>query len=679
MIAHIDAGKTSVTEGMLFYSGLVHRLGSIDDGTAVMDYLEEERNRGITITAAAATLKWADSLVHLIDTPGHIDFTVEVERSLRVIDGAVVIFSAVEGVEAQSEKVWHQSDEYQVPKLAFINKLDRAGASFSRVLEEINAKFDLCSVPVQIPYGEEDNLQGIVDLIGCRLLRFEGEQNDRVVAEPVPDDIAVCVKGAREKLLETLADFSDELAASYLEGESLSPEFIKKTVRSLTVANKIVPVFAGSAKQNVGIQPLMDGVIEFLPSPLDRGEVNAKAKNDQEGVVIHPDPEEPFAGLVFKVLAGPSADLLYVRTYSGTLRKGNKIVNSRTGDKSAVKQMFRLFAGKTESIDQVKPGDIVGIIGPPDCDTGDTLCHPHRVVSCETMHFPEPVISIAIEPHSVKEKDRLAEALRLICREDPTLRLGQDEETGQWLMSGMGELHLEVNLKRIREQFNIQPKAGEPRVAYRETFKNSGKVEAEFHKFLGEKELQSGIQLHIEPFVCGSQVFEIGNKLKERGDLPKSFARVAEDALRQALQTGGQHGYPLVYVKANILDLQFYPDKSNESAVTGAVLSAVDKAVHELQTKVLEPLMYLEIMCPPETVGEVTNYLQPRRAVIHEMTKTGDVKRVHCDVPLAEMFGFGKAFPKLTGGRGSFAMEPRGYQDVPPDIASKMFGDSGEL
>ncbi|MFO7821858.1 MAG: elongation factor G [Lentisphaeria bacterium] len=674
IIAHIDAGKTTATENMLFFSGLTHRVGSIDDGTTFMDYLDEERSRGITIAAAAASFQWQDSLIHLIDTPGHIDFTAEVERSLRVIDGAVVIFSGVEGVEAQSEKVWRQAAHYYVPKMAFINKLDRIGASFDRVFKEINHKFSNCAVAIQLPLGEESELAGVIDLIRMECITFSGDNNEHVHHGSVPAELREKAEQRRAELIERLADFSDEVALRYLADEELCEDDIKPALRQAVLQNDLVPVFVGSAKNKVGVQPLMDGIVSYLPSPADRGSITARRVKNDETVYIEPDQEADFTGLLFKIVASPSADLLYLRTYSGTLKQGSKLVNARTREKIKIKQMLRLFAKSTEPLGEVGPGDIVGLIGPRNCTTGDTLCEPHRLVSFEEITFPEPVVSVAVEPQSSREKDRLKEALELLCREDPTLALEKDEETGQWLFSGMGELHIDINLKRLAAEFNVEPRAGEPRVAYRETLRTGDSIETRFQKMIGDNELEAGVTISFEPLPRGEELFKVTNSLKGKRNVPKQLARAAEQALNQSLRTGGNHGYALIYVKAQLLDLKITPDKTNENAVAAAVLKAVDEVIQKIGTTVLEPVMYSEILSPIETVGEVTSYLQPKRAVIHEMTTVGNTKKIICEVPLAEMFGFGKALPKLTGGRGSFTMEPKGYQPLPSEVATKMFG-----
>ncbi len=662
IIAHIDAGKTSTTEGMLFYSGLTHRFGRIDDGTTAMDYLDEERSRGITIVAAAATIPWGDNLIHLIDTPGHIDFTAEVERSVRVSDGAVVIFSGVEGVEAQSEKVWNQAARYHVPKIAFVNKLDRVGASFPRVYAEIREKFGDAVIAIQCPVGIEDRFKGMIDLLTMEMLLFEGDDNQNVVRSPIPDESMEEAQAYREELLERIADHSDVVAEKYLEGDEIPRDMLQSELRRLTIAGECVPVMLGSAKMRLGVQPLMDAVISYLPAPDETGPVQAHRVKDEEPIELTADENEAFAGLIFKVVASTSADLLYMRTYTGTLKAGAKLVNSRTRETVVAKQLLRLFAKNTESVDQVGPGDIVGIIGPRGCGTGDTLCEPRHLLSFEPMAFPEPVISMALEPKSSRDKDRLDESLELLCREDPTLHVDRDKDTGQRLISGMGELHLEINFKRLESELNVEVRAGAPRVAYRECFKSEATLDTMFHKFIGDNEIQAGVKIRFATGdMRGQDVYAVSNDVKTPG-LPKNLVKRAEEALLDGLKTGGSQGYPLIYAEAELLEIEFFPEKTDENAVVGAVLQAVNEAVTQIGTKVLEPVMRLEILTPEESVGEITCYLQPRRAVIQAMEQVGELKRIECEVPLAEMFGFGKALPKLTGGRASFSMEPCGYQ-----------------
>ncbi len=674
IIAHIDAGKTSTSENMLFFAGQIHRVGSIDEGTTVLDFLDEERSRGITIIAAAATFSWNGAMIHLIDTPGHIDFTAEVERSMRVIDGAVVIFSGVEGVEAQSEKVWRQAERYGVAKIAFINKLDRVGASFERVFAEINDTFGNCAVAFQMPAGIETHFAGLVDLLGEEYLTFVGDNHETVERHPIPAELADQAAVWRERLIERLCDHDDDLAGKYLEGETLSIVDLKAVARRLVRDRVVVPVFAGSAKNRMGVQPLLDAVVDYLPSPADCPPVKATRVKDGSEAVVAADPDGPFAGLIFKVTASATADLLFLRTYSGTLRAGAKLLNARTRETLNIKQILRLFAKNTQPIQEAGPGDIVGLIGLRNCGTGDTLCDHRQLVALEPMAFPEPVISMALEPRSSKDKDKLADALSLLCREDPTLTMAKDEETGQSLFGGMGELHLEINLKRLASEFNLQVRAGEPRVAYRETFRAANTVAVRFEKLLGETELFAAVKIDFQPLPRGEELFQVELDIPRGRNLPNPLLKTAERALNEGLRTGGNHGYPLIYVKARIVDLEWLPDRTTEGAVVGAVLMAIDKILREVGTAVLEPLMHLEIMTPAEAVGEISSYLQPRRAVIHQMADLGGVTRISCEVPLAEMFGFGKALPKLSGGRAAFSMEPRGFQELPADQAQRMFG-----
>jgi elongation factor G len=675
VIAHIDAGKTSTSEGMLFFSGRTHRYGNIDDGTTVLDYLEEERMRGITIVAAAATLPWNDHVIHLIDTPGHIDFTAEVERSLRVIDGAVVVFSGVEGVEAQSEKVWRQATHYKVPRIAFINKLDRVGADFSRVVDQVNEKFGSVAVAVQIPMGEEERLAGVIDLLGLEEVRFSGDKNEVVTRAPVSDDWREPAQQARNRLVERLADHDDDLAMLYLEGAEITAAQLRATLRRLTLANTLVPVLCGSAKRALGVQLLLDAVIDYLPSPADIPEIPAFLLKDGQPTVVHPDPKAPLSALVFKVIADKNADLLYVRTYSGTLKVGATLINPRTGEKLRAKQLLKVYAKSTEPVDEVGPGDIVGILGMKGCGTGDTLCEPFKPVYFEKITFPEPVISVALEPRFTRDKDKLDEALELLCREDPTLSRSVHEETGQRILSGMGELHLEIKLKRLNTDFNVETRAGEPRVAYRETFRGSSLQHVVFSRTFGDTELFAECQVSFRPLPSGEEFFRIENKMRNKNNLPRALVAAAEKALGDGLRTGGAYGYPMIFAAAELQELVIDPQRTTEGAVVGAVLQAVNQAIVQAGTTLLEPLMRLEVTLPENCIGELSGYLQSRRALIGEMEMVGPgLKKIGCTVPLAEMFGFGKSLPRLTGGRGSFSMEPCGYQEIDAQTKAQKFG-----
>jgi elongation factor G len=675
IIAHIDAGKTTTTEGILYFSGLSHRYGKIDDGTTVMDFLPEERERGITIAAAAASIPWGEHMIHLIDTPGHIDFTAEVERSLRVIDGAVVIFSGVEGVEAQSEKVWHQADRYHVPKIAFINKLDRVGASFPRVLGEINAKFGNCALPVMAPIGIEGAFESMVDLVNMELVTFAGETNETVNRSPIPEEYAEEMEERREAMIERLADECEAIAEAYLEGEEIGVDLLKSRIRELTIERKLVPVFVGSGKKSIGIQPLVDGVVDYLPSPEDCQDIPAEDVKKGGGTVLHPDGKAPFAGLIFKVSASKTADLFYVRTYQGTLTPNATLLNPRTGEKVRPKQIFKIYAKSTESLTEVGPGDIVGIVGLRNCGIGDTLCEPRHPVALGKINFPDPVISMALEPRLSSDKDKLDEVLDLLCREDQTLTRNRDEETGQRILSGMGELHLEINLKRVAQEFNLEVRVGEPRVAYRETLKAACSEHVVFSRTIGETELFAEVGVSFRPLAKGEETFVVRNSVRGVANIRREFVAAAERALADGLRTGGSHGYPLIYLAAELTELKVDPAKTTEGAVVGAVLQAIDQAIRKVGTVMLEPLMHLEVMAPDDCIGEISMYIQPRRAVIHDMLTVGEVRKISCEVPLAEMFGFGKALPRLSGGRGSFSMEPCGYQPLPADVVQRMFGE----
>ena len=669
IIAHIDAGKTTITERFLYYSGKTHRIGEVDNGNTVMDYLDEERERGITIVAAAASFQWKSAMVHLIDTPGHIDFTAEVERSLRVIDGAVVIFSAVEGVEAQSEKVWHQSDHYKVPKLAFINKLDRLGASFERVYGEICDKFtDVTPCAVQLPIGEGADLKGIIDLISMKHLQFNGDDESEIISSDIPDEVRQTANIAREELISTLSDHSDTIAELYLDEKEISKELIICELRKCVIENKIVPVFAGSAKKNIGIQPLIDAVIDLLPSPEDCSVYPAINPKTDKAVEVK-ITDTYFSGIIFKIVAGDSADLLYMRTYSGKLHLSDTLYNPRTREKVRIKRVLRLYSKNIEAVEEVGPGDIVGIIGPSNIATGDTLCSVNHPILLEKITFPEPIISMAIEPKSANERERLDFALNIICREDPTLELRIHEATGQRLLSGMGELHLEINCHRLRDEFKVNARFGMPQVAFRETLKNQQDVTGLLEKMVGDQELYAEVEIALTPVPKLESGISVKHSLT--GDIPKNWVESAVTALTDGLKTGGNWGYPLIYIKGEIKAIKGDQTKTGEGAIAGAVLNALQNAISS-GTTILEPLVKLDIIAPENCIGEITGYIQSRRAIIHGIENVAAVKRLSCEVPLAEMFGFSKDLPKLSGGRAAFSMEPCGYQEISESDLEKL-------
>lgn len=663
IIAHIDAGKTTLSERFLYYSGKTYKIGEVDSGNTVMDYLDEERSRGITIVAAAASFHWGDNLFHLIDTPGHIDFTAEVERSLRVIDGAVVVFSGVEGVEAQSETVWRQSNKYNVSKLAFINKLDRTGASFDRVIKDIQTKFsNIKSIPVQMPVGIESDFKAVIDLIELKMLRFEGEDGEKVVVSEIPSELKGEAKKRRDDMLAFLADISDEIAELYLEEKPINSEILKMVIRKLVKENKLCPIFCGSAKKNIGVQPVLDAVSCYLPSPEDFPVQKAfNVKNDEViDVDIHGNN---FSALVFKVVASGSGDLLYIRTYSGKLSTDMSVYNPRTKEKFKIKRILRLYSKNVEPADNVGPGDIVGLVGLKDTTTGDTLCSVEKPLRFEGVTFPDPVISLAVETKSSKDKDRLNYALEMLCREDPTLSIKVHESTGQFLLSGMGELHLEINTNRLKNEFNLEVRHGAPRVVFRETLISGDVYTGIFNRVIADKEYYAEVKFSLEPCPRLAAGLEVKFDIKNFNALPHSWITAAEEGLLNALKTGGNWGYSLTYIKGRIVEITGTKDKTTESAITGAVLNGVEKAIRS-GTILLEPITRMEIMSPENSIGEITGYLQARRAIIYKVENLPDIKKLECEVPLIEMFGFSKALPKLSGGRASFSMEPCGYQQI---------------
>ncbi|MEI6056840.1 MAG: elongation factor G [Lentisphaerota bacterium] len=671
IIAHIDAGKTTLSERFLYYSGKTHKIGDIDSGTTVMDYLDEERARGITIVAAAASFAWADKLYHLIDTPGHIDFTAEVERSLRVIDGAVVVFSAVEGVEAQSEKVWRQSDKYKVAKLAFINKLDRIGASFERVVKDIQSKFPSTkSIAVQMPIGIESSFGGVIDLIAMKFLRFEEEDGSKVKCLEIPPEFKSEAEERRSQMISAIADMSDELAQYYLEEKPIPDELLLTSIRKLVINLKMCPIFCGSAKKNIGIHPVLDAIGFYLPSPEDfpfHKALNIKT-NEQMNIDIN---ESNFSALVFKVIASASGDLLYIRTYSGMLSSDMTVLNPRTMERLKIKRILRLYSKNVEPTDNVGAGDIVGLVGLKDTTTGDTLCSVNKPILLERVTFPEPVISMAIEPRSSKDKDRLNYALEMLCREDPTLSINVHESTGQALISGMGELHLEINTNRLKNEFNLDVRHGAPRVVYKETLLKEGVFTGLFNKVIADNEYYAEVRFKLEPVPRLPAGLEVVADAKGMKNLPNSWVNAAVEALKNALKTGGNWGYSLIYIKGTITGITGIKDKTNEGSIAGAVLNGVDTAVRT-GTILLEPITRVEILSPENTIGEISGYLQSRRAVIHKVESQLNIKKLDCEVPLSEMFGFSKAIPKLSGGRASFSMEPCGYQELSKEDMNRI-------
>ncbi len=669
IIAHIDAGKTSISERFLFHSGKNHKIGDIDEGSTTFDYLEEEKRRGITIVSAAASFEWktrgTSYIYHLIDTPGHIDFTAEVERSLRVIDGAVLVFSAVEGVQAQSEKVWRQSDVHKVPKIAFINKLDRTGASYRRVFDDIAAKFkSKIPLPLQIPMGEEGALAGIIDLVEMRALRFGGENGEELCVCAIPDEYSGPAASWRERLLENVSTLSDRVLSLFVDGKSIDADLLRSEIRQLAIAGSAVPVFCGSAKRNIGIQTLLDAVSDYLPSPLESPRLKGKSPKTGEEIEISGN-EDFFCGLVFKLDAGDSSDLLYLRSYSGKLRVNDTLLNSRTMQKVKVKRLLRLYASNIEAVSEVEAGDIVGVCGPSDTFTGDTLCSVARPIALESIIFPEPVMSVSIEPKSSKEKEKLEACLAALAKEDPTFAYRRSESGGQIIVSGMGELHLEVKTRRICEDFKVQARVGIPQVAFRETLRERVEANGNFQRLIGEQIFSASVQVEFSPIppLTSSQPLEIFAEKELTRQFPGEWISCALNAIGDGLKTGGNYSYPLIYVRAVMKSLSAGDPATAASSISAACLDAVRKAL-DSGTKILEPIVKIEIMCPEDRIGDISSYLQSKRGVIAGIDALPDVSRLVCDVPLSEMLGFSKALPKISSGRASFSMEPAGYCEL---------------
>jgi len=672
IIAHIDAGKTTVTERMLYYSGATHRMGEVDKGTTETDFDPEEQQRGITIYSASVTFQWKDVTVNLIDTPGHVDFTAEVERSLRVLDGGVVVFSAREGVEAQSETVWRQANKYHVPRIAFINKMDREGADFYAVLDEIRDRLEANPVAIQLPVGVgpphmPGAFRGVIDLVSMKLLTFKPESlGAEVIEQPLPDDLVDEAKLWRDQMLEKLYDYSNELMELALAEAPVPEELVRKVLREATVHQLIVPVLCGSALDHIGVQPLLDAVAHYLPSPADRPPVEGvdPTKPDKK-LLRKPDPQEPFCGLVFKIQAERHGDLHYVRVYSGTLTANTRAYNPGKDKKENVSQLWHVQASRKEQIDRVEAGDIVGIIGLRNSITGDTLCDAKQPILLETIQFPETVISMAIEPESSAERKKLAETLEMLKRQDPTFRAMTSEETGQTLISGMGELHLEVIKHRLLRDFNLNVRVHKPRVSYRETVKQAVEVTGECNQQAAGQTLFARVKIRLEPFDAGDRPVAVVPGSTD--GIPPEFLQAVLDALSEESHGGGSLGFPLLKAKVTVLGGEARDD-SNEIAFRRAAADAFRKALQQAGIVLLEPIMKLDIATPEESLGDIVSDLQQRRAIITETQARGRNTVIKAEAPLANLFGYSSAIRSLSQGRASCSMEPTAYGPAPQEV-----------
>jgi elongation factor G len=675
IIAHIDAGKTTVTERILFYTKKIYKLGEVHEGAATMDWMPQEQERGITITAAATTCSWNDHRINIIDTPGHVDFTVEVERSLRVLDGAVVVFDGVAGVEPQSETVWRQADRYRVPRICFINKLDRTGANFWRCVDMIRDRLGVKPVPIQIPMGEEDRFKGLIDLVRMRALMWHDDLGNTFDETDVPAELLDEATRHREAMIEAIADIDDEVAHKYLEGEEITETEIRHGIRLATLQYKFVPVLCGSALKNKGVQPMLDAVVDYLPSPIDVPPVIAEHPTTRAEILRTVDDAEPFSALAFKIAADPFVGkLAFFRVYAGTLKSGSYVLNATKGKKERIGRILQMHANHREEIDHVYAGDIAAAVGLKDTTTGDTLSDPDHPVLLESMTFPEPVIEVAIEPKTKADQDKLGIALQRLAEEDPTFRVKTDEESGQTLIAGMGELHLDVLVDRMVREFRVAANVGKPQVSYRETVRRTAEGNGRFVRQTGGKGQYGHVVLTLEPGEKGSG-YEFVDKIVG-GTIPREYMRAVDAGIRETLDTGVYAGYPMVDVKATVFDGSYHEVDSSEMAFKIAASMALKDAVAKASPAVLEPMMRVEVTMPEDYMGDVIGDLNSRRGHIEGMDDRGTTKVVQAFVPLAEMFGYATDLRSMSQGRASYSMELSHYAEVPASIASELVAKS---
>ena len=672
IIAHIDAGKTTTSERILFYAGRVHRMGEVHEGTATMDWMPQEKERGITITSAATTCFWRDHQINLIDTPGHVDFTVEVERSLRVLDGAVVVFCGVGGVQPQSETVWHQADRYQVPRIAFINKMDRIGADFAAVVEQMRSKLGAVPVPVQIPWGREETFRGVIDLLSMEAVSYdEGSLGATAQRLAIPADLAVEAEKARAALIESLAERDETILAAYLESPDIPAPVLREGVRRATLARLITPILCGSSLRNKGVQPLLDAVVDYLPSPLDIPPVSGHHPKTQEAVQREADDFAPQSALVFKLMNDPyMGRLAFVRVYSGQVKKGQNLFNPRTRKRERVMKLVRLHADDRQEVEVIHAGEIGALVGLKQAITGDTLCAENMPVELERIRFPEPVISMAIEPKSQADREKLNEAMAALAAEDPTCVVSQDADTGQTLLSGMGELHLEILKDRMFREYKVQANAGRPMVAYRETITMAGHGEHCFEREIGGQPQFAQIALDVEPLTRGAGV-EIEFAVPA-SKIPSEFREAVEAGIRDGLITGVLANYAITDIKVRVTGGASHDQESTDVAFRTAGVMALRAAAKAASPAILEPIMSLEIILPAEHLGDVLNDVSARRGHVQDMVAKETVQVIHARVPLAELFGYSTAIRSLTRGRSSYTMEPACFDVVPAAIQQQL-------
>jgi elongation factor G len=675
IMAHIDAGKTTTTERILYYTGRTHKMGEVHEGAATMDWMEQEQERGITITSAATTCEWRDHRINIIDTPGHVDFTVEVERSLRVLDGAIALFDSVAGVEPQSETVWRQADKYHVPRIAYINKMDRIGANFEQGVRTMIDRLGAHPVPIQLPIGSEADFRGIVDLVENVAIIYKDDLGVEQERTPIPEDLAGAAAAAREHLLEEVSHYDDELVELILEEKEISPERLKQAIRKATLEIKMTPVLCGSSFKNKGVQPLLDAVIDYLPSPLDVPPVEGiePVKGEEEGrpATREPKDDQAFAALAFKIMADPYVGkLTYFRVYSGKLDAGSRVLNVSTGRTERVGRILMMHANHREEVEQVQAGDIAAGVGIKQVSTGDTLAAPDAPIKLETIVFPEPVIKVAIEPKTKADQEKMSVALGRLAEEDPTFQVRSNEETGQTEISGMGELHLEVLVDRMLREFKVDANVGRPQVSYRETVRGEAhKVEGKFVRQTGGSGQFGVVKIDLEP--APGEGFDFVNKIKG-GSIPTEFIPAVEKGVEEALENGPRAGYPVVDVRVTLVDGKYHEVDSSEIAFKVAGSLATQEATRRAKPVLLEPIFAVEVVTPEEFMGDVIGDLNRRRGSVHGMEQRGNAQVVTASVPLAEMFGYATDVRSMTQGRATYTMQFEGYAEVPGNIAEKI-------
>ncbi|MGF1512927.1 MAG: elongation factor G [Elainellaceae cyanobacterium] len=671
--AHIDAGKTTTTERILFYSGVVHKIGEVHEGTAVTDWMAQERERGITITAAAISTNWRDHRINIIDTPGHVDFTIEVERSMRVLDGVIAVFCSVGGVQPQSETVWRQADRYTVPRIAFVNKMDRTGADFLKVHQQIRDRLRANAVPIQIPIGAEDDFNGVIDLVKMRARLYNDDLGINMEDVDIPADMASKAEEYRTMLLEAIAETSDELMEKYLEGEELSEDEIRGAIRKGVLAGTLVPLLCGSAFKNKGVQLLLDAVVDYLPAPIDVPPIEGLLPSGEQAV-RHSSDDEPFSALAFKIMSDPYGRLTFVRVYSGVLTKGSYVLNSTKDDKERVSRLIILKADDRQEVDELRAGDLGAILGLKNTFTGDTLCGVDSPIVLESLYVPEPVISVAVEPKTKQDMEKLSKALQSLSEEDPTFRVSIDPETNQTVIAGMGELHLEILVDRMLREFRVEANIGVPQVAYRETIRKPVSTEGKFIRQSGGKGQYGHVVIDVEPSESGSG-FEFVSKIVG-GSIPREYINPAEEGMKEACESGILAGYPVIDLKVTLVDGSYHDIDSSEMAFKIAGSMAIKDAVLKAAPALLEPMMKVEVEVPEEFLGDVMGDLNSRRGQIEGMGSDDGLAKVTSKVPLAEMFGYATDIRSKTQGRGIFSMEFSEYDEVPRNVAETIIAKS---